>query len=197
MLSKISAYGDKTLRKSPVQSITRHEGASPYSPACNEDRPSIQAKSGARGWSYYTLTGATPKKRRLELAERFNADDVLAADNTSLGALRRGVFPVTSRYRSLLGVELLEGDELHVFPDTLKRIMLKARARDKAIGNALQPRSLDLGDLLGNYPRPHRPRRKLGLVEAVLVLAGKAAVEASGLVMNMFYSVSSDSVLAE
>ena len=154
-------------------------------------------RRAARGWSYCATTDATPKKRRLELAERFNADDVLAADNTSLGALSHGVFPVTSRYRSLLGVELLEGDELHVFPDTLKRIMLKARARDKAIGNAFQPRSLDLGDLLSNHPRPNRPRRKLGLVEAVLVLAGKAAVEASGLVMNMFYSVSSDSVLAE
>lgn len=30
----------------------------------------------ARGWAYHVITGSTPKKKRLELVDRFNSDDV-------------------------------------------------------------------------------------------------------------------------
>ncbi|MGN0072671.1 MAG: SNF2-related protein [Coriobacteriales bacterium] len=36
----------------------------------------IGAELSAHGWSYYTITGATPKEERVQLVERFNADEV-------------------------------------------------------------------------------------------------------------------------
>ncbi|MGN0038148.1 MAG: SNF2-related protein [Coriobacteriales bacterium] len=36
----------------------------------------IAAELAARGWEHYTITGATPKKERVKLVERFNADEV-------------------------------------------------------------------------------------------------------------------------
>ncbi|NEG79285.1 helicase [Bifidobacterium avesanii] len=50
----------------------------------------IAARLKARGTAYYTITGETPKKRRVELVDRFNGDDVpvflisLKAGNTGL-----------------------------------------------------------------------------------------------------------------
>ena len=63
----------------------------------------IGARLAEQGVEYYTITGETPKKRRVELVDEFNGNDVpvflisLKAGNTGLnlvGALRGGGTPI-------------------------------------------------------------------------------------------------------